>query len=77
MVHRSLKQSSDFSMVGSYPADAQNWDNCKGRDSQEETDKRWKAVKELGIAAKRLSVDPMYVRLDEETPLSKHWADVA
>ena len=64
-------------MVGSYPADAANWDNCRGGESQEQTNKRWKAVKELGSTSKRLQSDPVYGRIDEETPLSKHWADVA
>lgn len=77
VTHRSLSQSNDFSMVGSYPMDAHSWDNCRGGEDQAQTSKLWDSVKKLGSKAQRLSVDPIYGKTTEPTPLSQHWADVA
>lgn len=76
MTHRSLSQSNDFSMVGSYPVASHNWDNCKGSSGLEESspskDELWASVKRLGIEKNRLKLDPIYGS-DEGSPISTFW----
>lgn len=60
-------------MVGCYPKDAHDWDNCRGGEDQARTTERWQSVKELGSKAQQLTVDPIYGLSEGETPLSKHW----
>jgi len=71
VVHRSMSQSSDFQMVGSYPVDGVDWDNCRGGKS-EQTSKLWERVKELGRKENRLELDPVYGE-DKDAPLFQLW----
>jgi len=74
MTHRSLSQSHDFQMVGSYPAGSREWDNCRGGKEvgDDETRRLWGAVREMGSEGQRLKADPVYGH-EAGSPLSQFW----
>jgi len=73
IAHRSLSQSGDFQMVGSYPEGSSNWDNCKGNEGNEkEKEKQWKSVKKLGRRENWLKMDPIYGQV-EGSPVDVFW----
>lgn len=71
VVHRSVSQSSDFQMVGSYPLGSEDWDNCRGGKEQE-TSKLWERVERLGRRENRLKLDPIYGE-EGDAPLFRFW----
>ncbi|KAK9897870.1 hypothetical protein P389DRAFT_169890 [Cystobasidium minutum MCA 4210] len=72
IAHRSLEQSNDFQMVGSYPAGSHDWDNCKGSHNEEEKKKLWNSVSQLGRKENWLKMDPIYGDTGE-SPLRSFW----
>lgn len=75
MTHRSLTQSSDFQMVGSYPYGSHDWDNCRGNDDKDEREKEklWESVRMLGKKENwLLKMDPIFGN-SEGSPLNVFW----
>ena len=65
MAHRCVESSPDYSMVGSYPKGAEQWDTCRGGEKGVE-----ERIKALGTAG--VSKDPIYGERGR-TPVGEAW----
>ena len=65
MAHRCVESSPDYSMVGSYPEGAEQWDTCRG--GEKGVEERIKALGKGGV-----SKDPIYGERDG-TPVGEAW----
>lgn len=54
VAHAMIEDKGGFSMVGSYPVGAMNWDMCTGQDGEKKD--AWKTVKGVNWFEK----DPIY-----------------
>ncbi|TRM57606.1 hypothetical protein BD626DRAFT_514433 [Schizophyllum amplum] len=65
MAHRCVESSSDYSMVGSYPRGASQWDTCRG--GEQGAEERIRSLGKTGV-----EVDPVYGQKGE-TPVGDAW----
>jgi uncharacterized protein YjlB len=65
VAHRAERAEDGFCMVGSYPAGAKSWDNCRGGEAGVEV-----RIKNLGKGG--VMMDPMYGR-EQDAPVMNAW----
>lgn len=75
VVHQTLYATSDFSMVGAYPPEADEWDSVTGGKANQAH--FWQNVEEMGLKQNRLSQDPIYGRAPDSPLAQSAWRQLS